>query len=296
MNAPQRPRTPYFDWSIHPMPHGQPPAWAAEYGEDDYGPWASLAVPTDDPYRPVVQKFRWIPPGGFWMGSPEDEAGRFGNEGPKHWVTVTNGFWLGDAPVTQGMWTAIMGSNPSHFATGESDYMAQRPVENVSFDDIQRFLETLNKASNEIGWRLPTETEWEYGCRAGGSGELPLTGTSEGEWGPTLNPTSVSWFTNNSGGTTQPVGQLKRNALGLSDALGNVWEWCDSVRNPYEPLDRFYDPSFPQRTDPSDRAFRVLRGGSWRSGARGVRAAFRNAERPDFAWIINGFRLARGQG
>jgi formylglycine-generating enzyme required for sulfatase activity len=278
------------------MPNGEPPDWAAEWGEDDYGPWASLAVPTDHPYRLVVQKMRWIPPGGFWMGSPDDEEGRFESEGPRHWVTVTSGYWLGATPVTQALWTTVTGSNPSEYQKGDPELVAQRPVEQVSFDDVQHFLTMLNGERTERAWRLPTETEWEYACRAGSGGELPLVRRLDGHWEPAESREAVAWFRTNAKDMTHPVSQLQANALGLFDTLGNVWEWCDSLLISYQPNARNYDPSSAKLTPAAERADRVMRGGSWSSDARNVRAACRYALPPGGAWFSCGFRLARGQG
>jgi sulfatase modifying factor 1 len=296
MNMTQRPRTPFFDWSVHPMPNGEAPVWAGEWGEDDYGPWASLVIPTDHPYRPAIQKMRWIPPGGFWMGSPEDEEGRFDDEGPRHWVTITNGFWLGDTPVTQAMWTTVMRGNPGFFQKGEQGKERRRPVEQVSFDDVQRFLMRLRERIPDTEWRLPTETEWEYGCRAGSGGPLPLVRTRDGNWLPAADRAAIAWFEENSGGETHAVGQLQTNTLGLFEMLGNVWEWCDSLHTPYTSEERIQDPSAPDLTAPAERASRVVRGGSWSGDARYVRAGCRDADHPAGSWSRCGFRLARGQG
>ncbi|MDP2867443.1 MAG: formylglycine-generating enzyme family protein [Methyloversatilis sp.] len=112
-----------------------------------------------------TQRLRWIEPGEFWMGSPEDEPERWEGEGPRHRVRIGRGFWLADNACTQALWAAVMGSNPSHFHEGED--APQRPVENVDWDDVQKFLSLLNLHLPDTLVSLPTEAEWEYACRAG---------------------------------------------------------------------------------------------------------------------------------
>ena len=141
--------------SLHPLADGLPEPWAAEWGEDRFGPFMSFAV------GGVVQRMRWIPPGTFLMGSPEGEAGRYDDEGPQHEVELRHGLWLGETPCTQALWQAVMGGNPSSFVHED------RPVEQVSWDDCQSFLGRLDALVPGIEARLPTEAEWEYACRGG---------------------------------------------------------------------------------------------------------------------------------
>ena len=131
-----------------------PEAWASDWGEDEYGLWMAFT------YKGIKQTFRWIEPGTFLMGSTEDEPERFDNE-LLHPVTLTQGFWLADSTVTQALWGAVMGDTPSDFK-GEN-----RPVENVSWDDAQRFIQKVNNMKPELQLCLPTEAQWEYACRAG---------------------------------------------------------------------------------------------------------------------------------
>src|SRR6185295_14405938 len=132
------------------------PEWAnAAMGRDRYGLWASFEI------GGVEQRMRWIPPGRFLMGSPEDEPGRYGDEGPRLLEPISEGFWLGETPCTQALWEAVMKNNPSRFKT------ADRPVEQVSWEDCREFLEKLGWEKDDQAWRLPTEAEWEYACRAG---------------------------------------------------------------------------------------------------------------------------------
>ena len=148
----------------HPLQDGLAPVWAVAWGEDRHGLFAAFAVGPPD--RAVEQRMRWIPPGTFRMGSPKTERGRWRDEGPQHDVTLSRGYWLGETPVTQALWVAVMGENPSRFR-GEQPEDLQRPVERVSWDDCQGFLDRLNAQVPGLAARLPTEAEWERACRAG---------------------------------------------------------------------------------------------------------------------------------
>ena len=173
---------------------------------------------------------RWCPPGSFMMGSSsEDET--------QHSVTVAQGFWMGKTQVTQGLWEKIMGSNPSNYLDGKHWFgfggktSPERPVDSVSWNDCQEFLRKFNalpatKASG-LTFRLPTEEEWEYACRAGATGAYCRladgTEITDGSLG------RVAWFSGNSGDQTHPVGQKMPNAFGLYDMHGNVWEWTQTA-------------------------------------------------------------------
>ena len=212
---------------------------------------------------------RLIPAGEFLMGSPTDDQEAHGDERPQHPVRLTLPFWLAEVPVTQAVWQAVMGDNPSGLKG------ADRPVETVSWEDAQRFIAKLPGA----GWRLPTEAQWEYACRAGTT--TPRYGELD----------AVAWWSGNSGRQTHPVGQKAANPWGLHDMLGNVWEWCADWSGSYgNTLDT--DPSGPQGG--SFRVARVARGGSWADTARRVRAACRDADAPSGHSVLLGFRLARG--
>ncbi|MCP5089622.1 MAG: formylglycine-generating enzyme family protein, partial [Gammaproteobacteria bacterium] len=143
-----------IDTSWHPLSDGYAPEWASEWGHDRFGVF--IAFTLDD----VTQRLRWIPPGRFRMGSPEDEPGRWSDEGPRHQVTLTEGFWLFDTPCTQALWEGVMGENPSEFKSPE------RPVEQVSWDDAQGFIERINERIPDLGLSLPSEAQWEHACRA----------------------------------------------------------------------------------------------------------------------------------
>jgi len=260
-----------------PLQDGMPDAWAVEWGEDRHGLFMSFAV------GEVVQKLRWIPPGRFTMGSPESEAGRWDNEDPQHQVELTEGFWLAETPCTQALWQAVMGENPSRFVG------PALPVEQVSWDDCQRFFNRLNQRVPELQARLPSEAEWEYACRAGTTtatwaGDLTI---GEDDSAPELE--KIAWYGANSGGKTHPVRTKAVNPWGLYDMLGNVWEWCQDWFGPYDGVVKS-NPSGPEVG-----VRRVLRGGAWHDSGRDVRAAYRYRYDPGNRVSVVGFRVARGQ-
>ena len=227
----------------------------------------------------VLMKFVWCPAGTFMMGSPDTEQDRDPDEGPQHQVTLTKGFWMSETEVTQAQWVAIMGSNPSHF-TGDMS----RPVEMVSWNDIctesTGYLAKLNAANPGYGFRLPTEAEWEYACRAGT--------TTRFYWGDDSDYSLIAdyaWYSENGGDTTHPVGQKMANAWGLKDMSGNAWEWCSDWYGSYA-SGAATDP-----TGPSTGTYRILRGGS-SSDNYYCRAAFRNCYyADDVGSTPYGFRL-----
>ena len=207
-----------------------------------------------------------IPGGTFQMGSTSSES--YDRERPVHPVTLSS-FYIGKYEVTQGQWLAVMGDNPSHFKKGDN-----YPVEQVSWDDCQEFIQKLNQLTGKR-YRLPTEAEWEYAARGGTSGD---------RYG---NIEDIAWYDDNSGGSTQPVGVKQPNAYGLYDMLGNVWEWCQDWKGPYT------SGAKTNPTGPSSGSYRVLRGGSWRNSASRVRAPNRHGHTPDNRYNSNlGFRLA----
>lgn len=225
----------------------------------------------------------WIPPGAFVMGSPPGEPGRGSDEDPPTRVIVSRGFWMGKHEVTQGEFEMLMHSNPSGFP-GDS----MRPVEKVSWIEAREYCRRLTRQRAESGvlpanhvYRLPTEAEWEYACRAG----------SEARFGFGDDPTDSdlarhAWFLGNSGSSTHPVGELEPNRLGLHDMHGNVWEWC---------LDLWQD-SYPGGTvtdyaGPVDGWLRVARGGSWLYDAEFCRSANRDNYGPENRCSDIGFRV-----
>jgi formylglycine-generating enzyme required for sulfatase activity len=287
--------------TVHPW---RRESWAVASGRDRFGLWADAEV------KGVAVRFRWIPPGRFRMGSPEGEAGRYEDEGPRHLVTWTEGRWFADSPVTQALWEAVMGENPSEFKS------ADRPVEQVSWDDCQMFLQTLNRLAPRLAARLPSEAEWEQACRAGTEaatwlGELDIRGENDA---PLLD--AIAWYGGNAGvgfelakgwdttdlpqkqyqhtkGGTHPVRGKDPNPLGLYDMLGNVYEWCldaGKFGEGYTEGDVIDPPA--GRTG----SRRVLRGGSWSSSARCVRAADRYARDPGYRDASWAFVLSEVRG
>jgi formylglycine-generating enzyme required for sulfatase activity len=185
--------------------------------------------------------------------------------------------------VTQALWLAVIGENPSHF---EGDLA--RPVESVSWDDCQAFLGRLNAQVAGLGARLPTEAEWERACR-GGTGGATWVGDLSGTYvAPELN--AIAWYHGNSGGATHPVGRKAANPYGLHDMVGNVYEWCADAGElrPY-PAEAVTDP-----LTAGQDSFRVHRGGSWFSDAGRLRAAFRDAFGRQYRYGFLGVRLAGG--
>ena len=210
-----------------------------------------------------------IAPGVFEMGSNNGTAG----EKPAHRVVIGNGFALGKTEVTQKQWQAVMGKAPSKFSNCGDDC----PVEQVSWNDVQAYIQKLNARTGKQ-YRLPSEAEWEYACRAGRKQEY-----CGGE-----NPDSVGWYEQNSGHSTHPVGRKQANAFGLYDMSGNVWEWVeDSYHANYNGA-----PSDGTAWQ-GDRARRVLRGGSWSSLADALRSANRSSIDAASRGSDVGFRVAR---
>jgi len=205
--------------------------------------------------------------GTFMMGGT-----MYSNEQPVHSVTLST-FKIAKYEVTQKLWAAVMGTNPSYF-TGDEN----RPVEMVSWNDVQQFITKLNQMTGK-NYRLPTEAEWEYAAR-GGNQSLGYTYAGSND----LN--AVAWYSSNSGSTTHPVGTKAPNELGLYDMSGNVWEWVNDWYDSYSA-----DPvTNPQ--GPSTGSNRVFRGGSWKSSDSDCRSAYRNGYNPNGYGSIVGFRLA----
>ena len=255
------------------------PEWAEVYGEDDFGIFAEFTL------KAVRFAWRWVPPGKFLMGSPTTEEGRDDDEGPQHEVTISHGFWMGETPVTQQQWLAIMDQNPSRFKVD------QCPVESVNWHQSLEFAQTLNATIPLLSATLPSEAQWEFACRAGTRGAFHIDGskcTSPTGHDPVL--AALGWFDKNSDGKTRPVRQKTPNAWGLYDMHGNVWEWClDGKRTYTKTAER--DVVGPM----VEGANRVVRGGSWRYSAQDCRAAYRLGYPPGFGWDFLGLRLSTGQ-
>jgi len=219
----------------------------------------------------IGMEFVLIPPGEFMMGSPVNEEKRRNVEGPQHRVRIAKGFYLGMCEVTQAQYEAVLGKNPSYFKGGDN------PVEQVSWNDAVEFCRELSRKSG-MTYRLPTEAEWEYACRAG-------TVTKYGFGDAEANIAEYAWYRGNSGKRTHAVGGRKPNAFGLYDMHGNVWEWCQSLYKPY-PY-REDDGREDLRTGGS----RALRGGYWYRGPTGCRSAVRCGYNPADRYFNFGFRV-----
>ena len=221
----------------------------------------------------IGMKFVLIQPGEFMMGSNEAN-----NEKPPHLVEITQPFYLGVYPVTQAEYQAVIGTNPSHFTKN-----ARLPVEQVNWIDSLTFCEELNRLTVErqrqAHYRLPTEAEWEYACRAG----------STGKWCTGDDVSSLydyAWLDKNSARRPHPVGEKKPNAWGLYDMHGNVWEWCADYYGNYSPA-MLTDPQ-----GPTTGSSRVGRGGSWTCGPVRSQSSYRSNNDPSNRYDFLGFRLA----
>jgi formylglycine-generating enzyme required for sulfatase activity len=249
-------------------------------------PPAPLPVPPPEPPRPALGtitnsigiQLAFIPAGEFQMGSPESDSGAYDDEKPQHTVRITTPFYLGVTEVTQEQYERVMGSNPSEFKG------AQLPVETVSWEDATEFCRKLSELSAEQGagrvYRLPTEAEWEYACRAGSKTKYSF-GDSESSLG------DYAWYISNSDRKTNPVGQKKPNAWGLYDMHGNVREWCSDWWKRDYTSTAVSDP-----TGPATGSSRVIRGGGWLDVAGDCRSAARDGSAPAYRHGNFGFRLA----
>jgi formylglycine-generating enzyme required for sulfatase activity len=248
------------------QPKQPPSAWANASGDDQYGHYADLNV------KGVIQRFRWLKPGTFLMGSPLSEPERGDNEF-QHEVTLTQGFWLADTVCTQALWQTVMGNNPANFQGDKNN-----PVEKVSWDDAQGFIKKLNSLAPGLHLRLPTEAEWEYACRAGTSTRY--------SFGNDITKQQVNYDKNV--GQTVPVKSLPANPWGLYEMHGNVWEWCQDWYGSY--------PAEPVRNPEGSQTGveRVVRGGSWGYDGGYVRSAIRSGYDPADRYDHLGFRLALG--
>lgn len=260
----------------------QRPGWASKFGRDRLGIFAEILLPTA--HGTVNQSFRWIEPGSFWMGSPDDEPERDDDEGPQHQVTISCGFWLADSACTQALWQALMGGNPSRFKDDP-----QQPVEQVSWHDVQEFLRELQSLLPGCQVDLPSEAEWEYACRAGTA--TPFS------FGSQITPEQVNYHGDYpyAGGEkgkfrekTVAVKSLPANPWGLYEMHGNVWEWCKDDQRTYDGQAQI-DPLGPKKHGGEEP--RCVRGGSWIYDAWRARSADRFALRPGFAYDCLGFRF-----
>jgi formylglycine-generating enzyme required for sulfatase activity len=217
-----------------------------------------------------------IPAGSFRMGGDKKLEQAEDHETPRHIVKISKTFYMGKYEVTQSQWSEIMNNNPSKF---KEDI---RPVERVSWNDVQEFIQKLNNKEETNKYRLPTEAEWEYAARADTKSTYCFSSDIK-----TLS--QYAWYRKNSEGKTHPIGQLKPNAWGLYDVHGNVHEWCQDW------FDRNYYSQSPSNSPlgPSSGLAKVLRGGDWGSENWYCRCASRSLSSPDRRSNRLGFRLVR---
>jgi sulfatase modifying factor 1 len=230
--------------------------------------------------RPSGVEFILIQPGTFDMGTPVSEPGREPQE-VLHRVHLTKAFYLGRYEVTQAQWTRVMDGNPSQFQDCPSC-----PVERVNFHDVEAFINHVNERSGG-GFRLPTEAEWEYACRAGGSAPFGHQSSLSSRDANIDGNHPYNAPKGTARGETTPVGHFAANPWGLFDMSGNVWEWVQDSYCPY--------PEGPV-TDPigrCDSEYRVIRGGSWKFDGARARCGLRYTHRPQDSGYSPGFRLAR---
>jgi formylglycine-generating enzyme required for sulfatase activity len=276
-------------WMMKPLYNQRPQSVAevrAFLGGNTTNDETIVGIPADDPKeetRPMLDepnvetitvngvsfKMIRVEGGTFWMGSDEEDA--YDDEKPVHQVTLST-FSIGEAEVTQELWQAVMGTNPSHFKG------PKHPVENVSWYDCQSFIRKLNSLMGR-NFRLPTEAEWEYAARGGKKSKgYKYAGSNDID--------EVAWYDDNSGSQMHDVATKRANELGLYDMSGNFWEWCQ---------DWYSDYSSGSQTNPkgpSSGSRRVFRGGSWCSRARLCRVSYRDDCSPSGRSSSLGLRLA----
>ncbi|MBX7258619.1 MAG: formylglycine-generating enzyme family protein [Candidatus Hydrogenedentes bacterium] len=231
--------------------------------------------------------FVWCPPGGFQMGACPLDGESDSSETPKHKVAIDQGFWISKHEITQAQWESVMGSNPSWFQGAIVSFVdsSNRPVENVSWDEVQSFITTINAANPGSNFRLPSEAEWEYACRA--------RTVTRFYWGEDPFYTRIddyAWYSDNEGVQTNDVGGKRPNGWNLYDTSGNVWEW---VQDWYHE-DYTGAPADGSAWENPTGTTRVIRGGSW-SSASSCRASARNSELPVYSSNNVGFRLVKDE-
>jgi len=264
-------------------------AAAGECNRPGCRPGFELVDPREDDELTVVlpgggrMTFVWIESGRFRMGSPALEVGRYDREGPQHEAMISRGFYLGKTEITQEQWESVMGTTPWE---GE-DYVEsnpQHPAVYISWDDVQLFIGRLNAAAGEEIYRLPSEAEWEYACRAGTDTRWSF-GDAESRLG------NYAWYRDNAWDVglqyAQPVGTKLPNPWGLYDMHGNALEWCRDWYGNYSSAAQV-DP-----TGPATGTYRLLRGGYFYYLARAARSAYRVSSLPDFRDYYIGARLLR---
>lgn len=260
-----------------------------------------LVAPPGPVVNSLGMKLVPILAGEFLMGSPDYDPDADDDEKPQHLVGITRPFLLAPWPVTQSQYQMVMGETPSYFK-----HQPENPVETVSWYDAVRFCNKLSEmekrkpfyevkgknvtipSKDGPGFRLPTEAEWEYACRAGTKTRYSFGGDSAGLG-------EHAWYRENSGQKTQPVGKKHPNKFGLYDMHGNVWEWCwDGWDENYYKLFSTHKPVVDP-LGPSLATFRVVRGGGWDFSPRSLWSAARVRREPDDKLVSLGFRVARGK-
>ena|SRR5665213_1288831 len=241
---------------------------------------AAESVPPKTYTNSLGMKFVWIAPGTFMMGSPKEEKERSTDE-LQHKVTLTKGFYMGIYAVTQEQWTELMGRNPSKFTDGKN-----LPVEQVNWMECQNFIKKLQEKEKKP-YRLPTEAEWEYACRAGT--------TTPFYTGETISTDQANYNGNYAYGggkkgvyreKTMPVGSFPPNPWGLYDMHGNVWQWCQDLFSEYPKKQEVaVDPVGVTGEN------RVIRGGSWIDNPMECRSAYRGGSGPALRHSLVGFRV-----
>jgi formylglycine-generating enzyme required for sulfatase activity len=235
---------------------------------------SSKAKPAPTYTNEIGMEFVLIPAGTFRMGSEDRES-----EKPVHEVRISKPFYMGTYPVTQGEWEAVIGKNPSEFKG------TRRPVERVSWEEAQAFIRKLNEREDggaAARYRLPSEAEWEYACRAGTTTRY-LFGDDPSQLD------RYGWYHGNASGETHPVGEKAPNAWGLYDMHGNVWEWVqDWYDKDYYGKSPKVDPA-----GPAGGSGRVLSGGCWYFDAVDARSAIRGGHAPGDRFDFVGFRVVR---
>ena len=211
--------------------------------------------------------------GTFQMGATSEQGSDYwDNERPVHQVTLTD-YYIGETEVTQELWQAVMGSNPSYFKTSN-----KLPVEKVSWNDCQTFITKLNQLTG-MQFRLPTEAEWEFAARGGNMSQgYKYSGSNDID--------EVGWYSYNSGDETHEVGTKLPNELGIFDMSGNVWEWCQDWYGSYS------SSAQTNPTGPTSGSLRVRQGGSWSDNARDCRVSSRDSFAPGGGYNGLGLRLA----
>jgi len=238
-------------------------------------------------WKNLAEQWVWVEPGSFLMGSPDAESGREPDESPQHEVTFSKGFYIGKSPITNGQWESVMGIRSGEDVSKRS-LSETCPAVFISWNDVQEFLSRINQIDERINYRLPSEAEWEYSCRAGTD-----TMWSFGEDRHALG--DYAWYIDSESDVENQnaceVGVKKPNPWGLHDMHGNVWEWCnDAYDYDYYSISPSNDPTGPKSDSNSPR---VARGGYFRYFTRHSRSASRNARNPDERHRVIGARLVK---